>query len=59
MKPRLIKTTNKENLAAVVQCPKCERKAWVDREQFEGKVSMVCECGWHETHDLRGEKPLP
>lgn len=45
--------TKNGDLFACVQCPACGRKGWIDRERYEGKVSIVCECGWHETHDLR------
>lgn len=34
------------------ECPKCLRWAGCHPEQFFGRVSMVCECGWHETHNL-------
>jgi hypothetical protein len=36
-----------------IRCPSCKAIGWIDKEQFEGKVSIVCGCGWHETHDLR------
>ncbi len=41
---------------ALIQCPGCGFKAWIDREQFEGSVSIECRrhgCDYHETHDLR------
>jgi len=48
--------TKNGDLFACIQCPACGRKGWIDREQYEGETSIVCECGWHETHDLREEK---
>ena len=51
---------------ASVRCPKCGEVGWIDREQFMGRVSIVCAragvakgdpqrpgCGYHETHDMR------
>ena len=38
---------------AMVRCPNCKGAGWVDQEQYEGKVSIQCDCGYHETHDLR------
>ena len=52
-KPRIIYATKNDADYALVQCPACGFKAWIDSEQFRGEVSMICECGWHETHDLR------
>jgi hypothetical protein len=41
-------------LYASIRCPGCKGIGWIDRDQYEGKVSILCaECGWHETHDLR------
>ena len=55
-KPRIVYgPTRNEDVYACVQCPACGRKGWIDREQFRGGVSMICKCGWHETHDLREE----
>jgi len=37
-----------------VVCPGCGTMGKVDKDQVEGKVSIVCpECEYHETHDLR------
>ena len=58
MRPRIIRgPTKSKDWCALIQCLACDRKAWIDREQYEGAVSIVCECGWHETHDLREENP--
>jgi len=30
------------------ECPECKGRGNVDREQYEGKVSIICvNCGWH------------
>ena len=40
---------------AVIRCPGCKGSGNIDRDQYEGTVSILCEfCGYHETHDLRG-----
>lgn len=40
---------------ARVRCPGCGLDAWIDSDQFAGRVSIDCpECDYHETHDLRG-----
>lgn len=44
---------------ASIRCPKCGEVGWIDREQFMGRVSIVCpndECDYHETHDMRSER---
>lgn len=41
---------------AFVKCPSCGSIGKIDREQFEGKISIICStCDWHETHDLRDQ----
>lgn len=43
-------------LYASIRCPGCGSVGWIDREQYEGLVSVVCPntgCTYHETHDLR------
>ena len=58
-KPRLLKGPLKgDEWHALIQCPECFREAWIDRDQFEGRVSIVCECGWHETHNLVGVRVM-
>jgi hypothetical protein len=58
--PRVIRgPLNTLEWTALIECPDCQRKAWIDREQYEGKISIVCECGWHETHDLTGKTGDP
>jgi len=39
------------------QCPKCKDYGYIDKEQAEGKVSVLCEnCGYHETKNWLKEK---
>lgn len=40
----------------LVELP-CTHVSWIDREQWAGEVSIECECGWHETVDLRDQTP--
>ena len=35
-----------------VRCPGCKVLTIVDPDQAAGKVSMQCDCGYHETHVL-------
>lgn len=47
------KLVDPTNIAyAVCNCPKCTQLGVLDEEQYHGKVSILCECGYHETHDL-------
>lgn len=39
---------------ALFNCPRCETQAWLDKDQYEGKVSINCgNCEFHETIDFR------
>ena len=39
------------------QCPKCKGHGYIDKEQAEGKVSVLCEnCGYHQTKNWLKEK---
>ena len=43
---------------AQIRCPSCGLEAWIDRDQFEGRV-IDCpndRCSHHETYDLGKEK---
>lgn len=40
-------------LQAQAQCPACGQWADIDHDQFDGSVSLVCECGWHGYIDGR------
>lgn len=33
-------------------CPGCGTYGYLDDDQAHGRVSVLCECGWHETHDF-------
>ena len=46
----LIKLDGEE--AIKVKCPRCNTWGLVDADQVHGRVSMECECGFHETHDI-------
>ena len=40
---------------AIITCPGCKGTATIDKDQYEGRVSIECPmpgCGYHETHDL-------
>lgn len=39
-------------MVTYLTCPKCGAEATVDDDQFNGRVSMLCDCGWHETVNL-------
>ncbi len=51
------------NRYATIRCPECGGVGWIDQDQHEGRVSILCEgrysgpeasrCRYHETHDLR------
>jgi hypothetical protein len=41
-----------EEFHVAIQCPECDFEGWIDLAQYEGRVSIVCKCGWHETHNL-------
>jgi len=40
------------HLVRKVRCPKCGVWGVIDDDQFHGRVSILCECGFHETVDL-------
>ena len=33
-------------------CPGCGTVGYLDDDQARGRVSVHCDCGWHETHDF-------
>jgi len=37
------------------KCPGCGIWGFIDDEQYRGKVSIQCECGFHKTIDLSKE----
>lgn len=34
------------------QCPTCRGRGEIDEDQFYGKVSIECPCGFHQTINL-------
>ena len=41
-----------EHLVRKVCCPTCGLWGYIDDDQFHGCVSILCECGFHETINL-------
>lgn len=35
-----------------LRCPGCGTVGEIDDDQVNGRVSLLCRCGWHETHNL-------
>jgi hypothetical protein len=35
-----------------VRCPQCGVWRDIDDDQYFGRVSMLCDCDWHETINL-------
>ncbi len=35
------------------RCPQCGIWADLDEDQYHGRVSMLCECGYHETYNFQ------
>ena len=31
------------------RCPLCKKTGTIDDDQFNGRVSIQCDCGYHET----------
>ena len=36
-------------------CPECGVWGYIDDDQFHGRVSILCECGFHKTINLSKE----
>ena len=34
-----------------LQCPQCGVWGYLDDDQFHGRISTQCDCGYHETVD--------
>ena len=32
-----------------LKCPKCSIWGYIDVDQYEGNISIQCDCGFHET----------
>lgn len=35
----------------ILTCPKCGVRGEIDDDQLHGRVSTLCDCGFHETRD--------
>ena len=35
-----------------MKCPLCEEWGAIDEDQIAGRISILCDCGFHETIDL-------
>lgn len=46
------KDGDKDNYA-FFRCPVCDDLGNIDQDQYEGKVSILCDCSFHVTVDLR------
>jgi len=42
---------------ATIECPDCGNYGIIDWDQLHGEVSIVCDCGYHETPDLTDQIP--
>jgi hypothetical protein len=42
--------------AVQLKCPKCGVWGYIDDDQYHGRVSTLCSCGYHETVDLEREE---
>ena len=37
------------------RCPKCGQLGKIDEEQLNGKVSIICVCGYHYFKEVKGD----
>lgn len=37
---------------ATIMCPSCKGVGTIDDDQYHGRISIWCDCGYHETHNL-------
>ena len=42
-------------LARKYKCPDCNVWGYIDDDQYEGKISIQCSCGFHKTLNLKKE----
>lgn len=47
----VLQNATEEQYATLV-CPGCGALGILDHEQYQGRVSVQCDCGWHETHNF-------
>lgn len=53
MEPEIVEATSE---SIKVKCPKCGFIGSIDKDQFQGNVSIDCpNCRFHETHNLESE----
>lgn len=50
---------DKKELIWRLRCPDCDVVAIADVDQMRGRVSILCDCGYHETHELVDEDFRP
>ncbi len=48
---KVLKNATDDQYATLV-CPGCGTKGILDKDQYQGRVSVLCDCGWHETHNF-------
>ena len=36
----------------LLRCPRCRKWGLLDDDQWNGKVSVLCDCGFHQTMNL-------
>jgi len=52
MNPEIIEATRDGKPIKKLRCPDCGIFGQIDDDQFHGRVSVLCECGFHETIDF-------
>jgi len=40
-----------------MHCPSCDQWKDIDPDQFYGRVSILCDCGFHETINMEPHEP--
>lgn len=54
--PQTIKTIRDGKPIIKMECPDCKEWGSLDEDQYNGRVSILCDCGFHETIDfVKGE----
>lgn len=48
-----LKKVNRDGIPILkVFCPECHTWADIDDDQYHGRVSILCDCGFHTTCDF-------
>ena len=47
-----IEDGEEKTIVTKFKCPDCKVWGDIDDDQFKGKVSILCDCGFHETIDF-------